>query len=134
MAAQVINRMNLVSVRSTDTALELLGLLGYDRSVSRPYDLSDLGWEGVGTRLRNERSPARGYGVLVAEIPELPRSFKVLGRRIVELFHDRPLALIGIGEVGDWREWVLVRPRLVRGRRSRVGRQTSRRPVWRDCA
>ena len=47
--------MNLRTVRSRDGALELLGLLGYDGAVGRPYDLSDLGWEGVGTRLRSER-------------------------------------------------------------------------------
>jgi len=111
----MINRMNLVAVRSTETALELLGLLGYDASLARPYDLSDLGWEGTATRLRSERSPARGYGVLVAEVDELPRSLRVFGRRLVELFHDRPLALIGVGSPGEWREWVLVRPRLVRG-------------------
>lgn len=107
--------MNLRAVRSRDGALELLGLLGYDGAVGRPYDLSDLGWEGVGTRLRSERSPARGYGVLVAETHELPRSLRTFGRRLVDQFHDRPLALVGVGDPGEWYEWVLIRPRLVRG-------------------
>jgi hypothetical protein len=111
----MINRMNLVAVRSRETALELLGLLGYDAAAARPFDLTDLGWEGVGTRLRSERSPARGYGVLVAETPELPRSLRTFGRRLVDEFHDRPLGLIGIGDPEGWREWVLIRPRLVRG-------------------
>jgi hypothetical protein len=97
----MINRMNLVAVRSRETALELFGLLGYDGALGSPYDLADVGWEGMGTRLRSERSPARGYGVLVAETRELPRSLKTFGRRLVDEFHDRPLALVGVGEPGE---------------------------------
>jgi hypothetical protein len=108
--------MNLRAVRSPEGALELLGLLGYDRGLARPYDLSDLGWQGRGTRLLRDRSPTRGYGIVVAQTPELPRSLRSFGRRLVENFHDQPLALIGVGEPErPWREWVVVRPQLVRG-------------------
>lgn len=108
--------MNVRAVRSAEGALELLALLGYDRGLARPYDLSDVGWPGRGTRLLSDRSPARGYGVVVAETAELPRSLRTFGRRLVESFHDQPLAFIGVGEPGrPWREWVVVRPRLVRG-------------------
>ena len=106
--------MNLTTVRSADTALELLGLLGYDAAGARPYDLHDLGWEGVGRRLGGTRA-GRGYGVLVAETPNLPRSLKTFGRRLVEMFHDAPLAFVGVGENGHWREWAVIRPRLVHG-------------------
>jgi hypothetical protein len=108
--------MNVRAVRSPEGALELLGLLGYDRGLARPYDLSDLGWQGRGTRLLRDRSPTRGYGVVVAQTPEPPRSLRTFGRRLVENFHDQPLAFVGVGEPGrPWREWVVVRPRLVRG-------------------
>ena len=53
--------------------------------------------------------------MLVAETRELPRSLRTFGRRLVDEFHDRPLALVGVGDPGEWREWVLIRPRLVRG-------------------
>ena len=53
---------------------------------------------------------------MVAQRPELPRSLRTFGRRLVENLHDQPLALIGVGEPGrPWREWVVARPRLVRG-------------------
>jgi hypothetical protein len=108
--------MNVRAVRSPESALELLGLLGYDPGLARPYDLSDLGWQGRGIRLLRDRSPARGYGVVVAQRPDLPRSLRTFGRRLVENLHDQPLALIGVGEPGrPWREWVVARPRLVRG-------------------
>ena len=106
--------MNLRTVRSPDGALELLRLLGYDAAQARPYDLADLGWSGVGLRLGGARA-GRGYGVLVAETPELPRSLRTFGRRLVEMFHDAPLAFVGVGENGQWREWVVIRPRLVAG-------------------
>jgi hypothetical protein len=111
----VINQMNLRTVRSAEEALGLLRLLGYDSAAARPFDLSEVGLAGVGRRLRSERSPARGYGVLVAEVPEMPRSLKTFGRRLVEELHDRPLALLGVTGNGGWREWAVVRPQLVRG-------------------
>jgi hypothetical protein len=106
--------MNLRAVRSPEGALELLGLLGYDATHARPYDLADVGWSGAGLRLGGARA-SRGYGVLVAETPELPRSLKIFGRRLVEMFHDAPLAFVGVGEGGKWREWAVIRPRLVPG-------------------
>lgn len=109
-----ITLMNLRAVRSEEGALSLLGLLGYDTATVKPYDLTEVGWDGVGRRL-GAASPRRGYGVLVATIPELPRSLRGFGRHLVDMFHDQPLALVGLGEPDRWREWVLIRPRLVRG-------------------
>jgi hypothetical protein len=109
----VITPMLLRGVRSVDGALALLRALGYDTSIARPYDLTDVGLSGVGTRLRAHQT--RGFGVLVAEVDELPRSFKTVGRRLVDRFHDEPLVILGIRSTSSWSSFAIVRPRLVRG-------------------
>lgn len=121
--------MNLRGVRSPEGTLELLGLLGYDSGRARPYDLADVGWDGQGMRLR-PGSASRGYGVLVAGAAELPRSFKTFGRRLVESFHDRPLAFIGVGEPGrEWRRGTGCR-RVTRQRADRATGVKSYVSVW----
>lgn len=84
----MITPMALRATRSTDGALGLLRVLGYDTSSARPYDLRDLGLPRVGTRLGAHQR--RRFGILVAEVDELPRSLKTLGRRLVDGFHDTP--------------------------------------------
>src|SRR5579875_1085983 len=104
--------MNLRTVRSSDAAVDLLRLLGYEAQ-ALPHDGAALGLDGAeALRLRSDRSQARGYGVLIAELDRAPRSLRTLGRRLVEQFHDRPLALIGVRDGRrDWREFLVVRPR-----------------------
>jgi hypothetical protein len=111
--AAVLTEMNLRSLRSPDGALEVLRQLGYDTETAKPYQLEDVGLSGVGTRLR--RSQSRGYGVLIAEVDELPRSLKPLGRKLIEGFHDYPVAFLGVGNSGAWDRLALIRPRLVPG-------------------
>ena len=91
--------MLLRGARSVDGALGLVRALGYDTTVGRPYDLGDVGLSGVGTRLRAHQT--RGYGLLVAEVDELPRSFKTIGRRLVDRFHDEPLVVLGVRGTGS---------------------------------
>lgn len=107
--------MNLRPVRSAAAAVDLLKQLGYDAS-PLPYDGSALGLGGEALRLHSDRSPARGYGVLVAELEEMPRSLRTLGRRLVEQFHDRPLALLGVRDgSAEWQQVIILRPRLIEG-------------------
>ncbi|HEY8777631.1 MAG TPA: hypothetical protein VIM33_14285 [Gaiellaceae bacterium] len=110
-----VNQMNLRGVRSAEDAVTLFRLLGYDAS-PLPYDASTVGLDGQAVRMNSNRSPSRGYGVLIVELDDVPRSLRTFGRRLVEQFHDRPLALLGVrnGSQG-WRELVVVRPRLVEG-------------------
>ncbi len=109
----MITPMLLRGGRSVDGALGLLRALGYDTAAARPYDLTEVGLSGVGTRLRTHQT--RGYGVLVAEVNELPKSFKTIGRRLVDRFHDEPLVILGVRGPGSWASFAVVRPRLVRG-------------------
>ena len=108
--------MNLRAVRSPERAVELLRLLEYEVN-PLPYDTAAMGLDdGEALRMRSDRSPARGYGVLIAELDRAPRSLRTLGRRLVEQFHDRPLALIGVRNGGrEWSELLVMRPRLIEG-------------------
>lgn len=111
-----ISEMNLRTVRSVDGAVDLLRLLGYEAS-PLPYEGSEVGLEGAEVlRLNSDRSPARGYGVLIADLEEAPRSLRSLGRKLVVQFHDQPLALLGIRNGGEeWEQLLVVRPRLIEG-------------------
>lgn len=116
MLLSAISQMNLKPVRSFERVEELLRLLKYEAK-ALPYDAGDLGFEGApAIRLRSDRSQARGYGVLVVELDQVPRSLRRFGRLLVERFHDRPLALIGVrDDGGEWKELMVVRPRLIVG-------------------
>ncbi len=111
-----VTQMNLRAVRSPEQAVELLRLLEYEAN-PLPYDPLAIGLDGgEALRMRSDRSPARGYGLLIAEVDETPRSLRTLGRRLVEQFHDRPLALIGVRNgQREWSELLIVRPRLIEG-------------------
>ena len=106
----------LRAARSTNGAVELLRLLGYDAR-ALPFAAEAVGLDGAHChRLTSDRSPARGYGVLVAELDRPPRSLRTLGRRLVEQFHDRPLAILGVRNGADeWGELIVLRPRLIEG-------------------
>ena len=98
-----ITQMNLRTVRSPAQAVELLRLLEYEAR-PLPYDATNVGLDGgEALRMRSHRSPARGYGVLIAQLDRAPRSLRTLGRQLVEQFHDRPLAPIGVRN--GRREW-----------------------------
>lgn len=110
-----ITQMNLRGIRSPEEVVERLRLLGYDAN-PLPFDGSVVGLTGEAIRLNSDRSPAKGYGVLIAEIDTVPRSLRTFARRLVEQFHDRPLAFLGVrnGTAG-YRELLVVRPRLIPG-------------------
>jgi hypothetical protein len=109
-----VSQMNL-RLRSRDDALGLLRLLGYEAK-PLPFDAGDLGVSGDAVRLTSHRSPAQGYGILVGELGDGRRPLRTLGRRLVDRFHDRPLALLGVpGSDGSWKQLVIVRPRLITG-------------------
>ncbi len=64
--------MNVRAVRSAEGALELLGC-SVTTGVSRGLTTCRMSaGPGRGTRLLSDRSPARGYGVVVAQTGELP--------------------------------------------------------------
>jgi hypothetical protein len=111
-----VTQMNLRSVRSVEQAVELLRLLEYETKPV-PYDTQAIGLDATeAVRMRSDRSPARGYGLLIAEFADSPRSLRTLGRRLLEHFHDRPLALIGVRNGRrEWSELLVVRPRLIEG-------------------
>ncbi|MGH3991685.1 MAG: hypothetical protein ACRDSN_04375, partial [Pseudonocardiaceae bacterium] len=104
-----VTQMNLRAVRSPEKAVELLRLLEYEAN-PLPYEANAIGLDGVSAlRMRSDRSPARGYGLLIAELDEAPRSLRTLGRRLVEQFHDRPLALLGVRNgQREWSELLIV--------------------------
>ena len=107
--------MNLRSVRTPEAAVGLLQLIGYGAR-ALPYDGAEVGLEGTALRIRSDSSPARGYGILVAEIPAIPRSLRTFARRLVDQFHDRPLAILGVRNGGaEWEHVIIVRPKLIKG-------------------
>lgn len=113
---QPITAMLLRGVRSPEKAIDLLlRPLGYDAT---PLRLEDgyLDLPNAPLRVWTSIKADSGYGVLVAELPARPRSLRRLGRRLVEDFHDAPLAIIGIGpDGGAWTEFIVMRPRLISG-------------------
>jgi hypothetical protein len=106
---------NLRDLRSREGALNAVRLLGYDAEAV-PFPGRDFGLGDDAVRLRSHGRPDQGYGLLIGSTDGGVRSFKTLGRRLVEGFHDQPLAVIGVGGTdGAWRQAVVVRPRLIEG-------------------
>jgi hypothetical protein len=106
--------MNLRALRSVDDAVAVARLLGYEATPRRIHG-ADLGLDGDVVALRTGASPAQGFGVLITELPSKPRSLKALGRRLVDRFHDQPLAIVGVRTGTEWSEAIVVRPRLIAG-------------------
>jgi hypothetical protein len=108
--------MTLKGVRSPDKAIELiLRPLGYSAA---PLRLEDgyLDLPNAPMRVWTSHKADAGYGVLVAELSTRPRSLRRLGRRLIDEFHDTPLAIIGItSDAGAWTEFIVMRPRLISG-------------------
>src|SRR5437879_6453526 len=111
----VVFDQNVRAVRGSETALELLGLLGYDASRALYADAADYGLDGSAQRIKSTQNKREGYGVLVAEVDDVPRSLRRTGRLLVEVLHNSPMAIIGARGDDGWREWHVVRPRLVPG-------------------
>jgi hypothetical protein len=110
-----LTQMNLRDLRSVEGALNVARLIGYTGEAV-PFAGSDLGLRHDAIRLRSHGRADQGYGLLIATVNGSPRSFRTLGRRLVEGFHDRPLAIFGLrGPSADWRQAVVVRPRLIEG-------------------
>lgn len=107
--------MNLRGLRSPGGALDLVRLLGYDAEPV-PFPGTDYGLSDDAVHLRPRGRPDLGYGVVIASTDGSGRSFKTLGRRLIEGFHDHPLAIVGVkGDDQHWRQAVIVRPRLIEG-------------------
>jgi hypothetical protein len=113
---QPITPMLLKGVRSPEKAVDLLlRPLGYDATPLRLEDgFLDLPTPPL--RVWTNHKADSGYGVLIAELPARPRSLRRLGRRLIDDFHDAPLAIIGIKpDDGPWTEFIVMRPRLISG-------------------
>ena len=113
---QPITPMSLHGVRSPQQAIDLLlRPLGYD-APALELEPGFLDLPSPPLRVWTNQKADRGYGVLIAELPARPRSLRRLGRRLIDEFHDEPLAIVGVkGEQGAWSEFVVVRPRLISG-------------------
>lgn len=111
----MITAMNLKSVRSLPSAVTMVGLLGYDAR-ALPYDAEgELGIVGNALRLSSHGRPNQGYGVVLIETDAPLGPGKALGRRLIQNFHDRPLALVGRRNGSGWDEYSVVRPRVIAG-------------------
>lgn len=111
----VVFEQNIRAVRDIGSALELLGLLGYDRAKAKYADAENFALAGKAQRINSSPRRREGYGILIAEVDEVPRSLRRFGRLLVELLHNSPLAIVGVRGPRGWREWHVVRPRLVPG-------------------
>lgn len=113
--APAVHPAHLKAVRALPDALELISALGYSAQ-ARPVDVSVLNLPGI-SRAHVLRSGSRrtGYGVLVGEAAELPRSLRPLARSIQREVHDQPLAVVGVGDGQGWERMVVFRPRQVGG-------------------
>jgi hypothetical protein len=110
-----LTQMNLRDLRSRDGALNVARLLGYGAE-ALPFSATDLGLQRDTVRLRSDARPDQGYGVVIGSLERHPQSFRAIGRRLVEGFHDQPLAILGVRGSGDgWLRAVIVRPRLIEG-------------------
>ncbi|MGB8264802.1 MAG: hypothetical protein WCE44_00570 [Candidatus Velthaea sp.] len=102
-------------IKSLSDAIALAYSLGY-ASEPANLDLQDLGIPGFTHHafLRSGKTKRQGYGVLVGEMAEIPRSLTGLGRALRTL-HDHPLAIVGVSDSrGQWNRIFVVRPRLIK--------------------
>ncbi|MHB8394628.1 MAG: Eco57I restriction-modification methylase domain-containing protein [Candidatus Dormibacteria bacterium] len=116
LSEAIVHPAHLKAVRSLPDALELMSNLGYETQ-ARPVDVSVLNLPGLARAhvIRNSGSRRTGYGVLVGEAAELPRSLRPLARSIQREVHDQPLAVVGVGNGAAWERLVIFRPRQVGG-------------------
>ena len=116
LSEATVHPAHLRAIQGLPDALALLTSLGYSAQ-ARPVDVSVLNLPGLASArvLRSGGSRRTGYGVLVGEAGELPRSLRSLARSIQREVHDRPLAVVGIGNGQGWERMVVFRPRQVGG-------------------
>jgi len=115
-----IERITLSGLQSVEAVVTLLRQLGY-QAAPHPIDTQGLELDSYPKNaiLRAGERRREGYAVLVAEVPELPRSLASFGKRLLLNLHDHPLALLGVpGPSGAWARLVVLRPRRVRTRTS----------------
>lgn len=116
LSEATVHPAHLKAVRALPDALELVSALGYS-SQSRPVDVSVLNLPGLARAhvIRNSGSRRTGYGLLVGEVAQLPRSLRPLARAIQREVHDQPLAVVGVGNGRGWERMVIFRPRQIGG-------------------
>ena len=106
-------RTRLLAVRSLDDAVALMAEIGYDKPALR-FDLGEAPLPGV-AEARVARSTSRrrsGYGLVIAETAEEPRSLRPLAKAMRTYVHDKPLGIVGVTDGGrQWTKMILVRPR-----------------------
>ncbi len=108
----------LRALRSLNDAVALFEDLGYT-AAARPVNPGDLRLPNLGEcRIaRSGRTARSGYGLLIGEARELPRSLRSLARALQREVHDRPLAAVGVpDEGGAWHRMIVIRPRGVGGK------------------
>lgn len=113
----VLTPTRLKAVTGMTEAVELFNELGYGGTpVAVNSDELGLGHLPENRVLKSAGGSVRGSAVFFAELPDRPRSFKTIGRRLLETLHDEPLAVFGIrGKGGGWSRFVVVRPKWVPG-------------------
>lgn len=110
-----LTQMNLHALRSTDGALEVMRLLRYD-AAPLPFPGADYGLRDDAVYLRSHSRQDQGYGVVIGTADQAGRSLRKFGRRLIDGFHDQPLAVVGLPDHGEgWQNAVVVRPRLIEG-------------------
>jgi len=104
-------------VTGLSEAVDLLRELGF-RGAPAPVHADDLGLGDfpANRTLRSTSGRSRGSAVFLSQVSEHPRSLKTFGRRLLQNFHDRPLAVVGVaGQDSRWERFIVVRPTWVRG-------------------
>lgn len=107
----------LKAVSGLDEAVELFKELGFV-GTPVPVHTDELGLGDLPENrvLKSASGSAKGSAVFFAELPDRPRSFKPIGKRLLEALHDEPLAVFGIrGKGGGWSRFMVVRPKWVPG-------------------
>jgi hypothetical protein len=104
-------------VTGLEGAVDLFRELGFGGSpVSVHADEIGLGDLPDNRVLKSGPGSSKGSALFFAEVAERPRSFKALGKRLLENLHDQPLAVLGVSDNGGlWTRFVVVRPTWVPG-------------------
>lgn len=112
-----IGRTRLLAVGSIQDAADLFAQLGYTKA-PLPMDLGDAPLPDVDQAVvaRSSRRRRSGYGLVIAETSESPRSLRPLANALRTYVHDKPLAVLGVKHDNEtWRKMIVLRPRSSNG-------------------
>lgn len=108
-----IGRTRLLAVRSLPEAVNLFAELGYSKP-ALPLDLGEAPLPGVDRAVvaRSSRKRRSGYGLVVAETDDNPRSLRALAKSLRTYVHDKRLGVLGVTDAhGAWTKMIVLRPR-----------------------